>query len=551
MLQPATHPRRTIPRRSSSSQTHSAFSFSSPIKGVDVSQPLPNGNPFTAIRMENLIPRVLGCQLRKGYSRWASNLTGEVRSIMSYHPAVGDPKLFAACSDGTVYDISVPTASGVTPPVVLTVTGGSPTGEWTSLNYTTSAGVHLMLMVNPGNGLYKYDGTTFSQVLEGNGAGEISGVDPSVFSSIMSFKGRLVFIEINSTVAWYLETGQHAGVATAFDFGPLLPNGGYLSCITNWTFDGGAASGGAATGGGGIDNKLIIIASQGDVLVFGGTDLNSATDFAMQGRWFIGRVPAGDRFVAAYGTDVAILSERGMCFASEMMRGQGFFENAKVAQQINSELATQVAQTLDARYWEIMFLPHEQLMIINRPDSNAGNLQWAYEVNNKAFCTLSGIPMLTANNFDGRSFSGDLDGNVWWTFSGESDGAVDGVYGKDLQGTCVTSFQSMGEGFRVKRFLMARASFISNSTPAYRLQLNREWNLNLPVGAPPYLRAGDSFWDQGQWDQAVWSGAALSYEAWQGVTGTGRYASLALRVRGAAGTIFVGWQAVVEQGGIL
>ena len=33
--------------------------------------------------------------------------------------------------------------------------------------------------------------------------------------------------------------------------------------------------------------------------------------------------------------------------------------------------------------------------------------------------------------------------------------------------------------------------------------------------------------------------------------GTGRYASLAMRVRGAAGTIFVGWQALVEQGGIL
>jgi len=36
-----------------------------------------------------------------------------------------------------------------------------------------------------------------------------------------------------------------------------------------------------------------------------------------------------------------------------------------------------------------------------------------------------------------------------------------------------------------------------------------------------------------------------------GAVGTGRYGSLSMRVRGAADTIFVGWQAVVEGGGIL
>ena len=42
-LQPYASPRRTTPRKSSAAQTHSAFAFSAPIKGVDISQPLPGG----------------------------------------------------------------------------------------------------------------------------------------------------------------------------------------------------------------------------------------------------------------------------------------------------------------------------------------------------------------------------------------------------------------------------------------------------------------------------------------------------------------------------
>jgi hypothetical protein len=81
--------------------------------------------------------------------------------------------------------------------------------------------------------------------------------------------------------------------------------------------------------------------------------------------------------------------------------------------------------------------------------------------------------------------------------------------------------------------------------------LNSEWNLTAPGNAPAYLGAGANFWDVGQWDVAVWSGGAQSWESWAGATGTGRYAALAMRVRGGPDTTFVAWQALVEAGGIL
>jgi hypothetical protein len=63
-------------------------------------------------------------------------------------------------------------------------------------------------------------------------------------------------------------------------------------------------------------------------------------------------VPVGNRFFSNYQSDVILLSERGMCFMSELMRGQGFFQNPQMAQAVNSALAIDIAGSLDARYWE-------------------------------------------------------------------------------------------------------------------------------------------------------------------------------------------------------
>lgn len=550
MLQPYVHPRRNTPRRASATQVHEAYAFGAPLKGVDVTQPLPGGDPQTAIRLQNLIPRVLGLQLRSGYRRWVSHLDGEVRSLLQYHPALGSTaQLFAATSNGSIYDVTAAQLSTVTPTPVVTGLSGQPAGEFTSINFTTSAGVHYLLAVCPGGGYFAYDGTNFGEIIQGAGPLEIDGVDPRTFSYITVYKNRIWFIQHETTKAWYLPVGQIAGTATEFDFGAMFPNGGELVMLINWTFDGGSS--GAGPGSGGLSNKLVAIADQGDVLVYGGDDPDTAATFGVEGRWFVGRVPVGNRFASLYQADVGILSERGLNFMSELMRGEGFFSNNALAGNINSELAVQVSDTLDSRYWEIRFLPHEQLLVINLPDYNRENLQWAYEVNNKAFCVLKGIPMLTVDTFDGRTFCGDSSGNVWWCFEGESDGEVDLTPGNDLQGNVVTSFSALGEGIRVKRFLMVRASFISATEPAVQLQINRDWNLSLPPGAPAFLSAGGNLWDQGKWDKAVWSGQGSTYEGWAGASGTGRYGSLAMQVRGSANTLFIGWQAVVESGGIL
>jgi hypothetical protein len=199
----------------------------------------------------------------------------------------------------------------------------------------------------------------------------------------------------------------------------------------------------------------------------------------------------------------------------------------------------------------VQFLPELQLIVVNTPVRAGAQMQWGFEVNTKAWFNITEMPMLCLQPFDGQTFFGDLNGNVWRAFAGDSDGAIGEVAGKDLEGVCLTMFQPLGDGIRKKRFLMAKPSFIASTAPSVKVAMNTQWDLGSPTAAPSYSRGGDSVWDTGTWDQTFWSGEEKTYEAWVGVQGLGNYGAMALRVRGRAGTIFASWAVLVEQGGLL
>jgi hypothetical protein len=524
--------------------THNAYTFPAPNNGIDVSQPLPGGDPTRAVRLQNLVPRVFGCVLREGYRNHVMNMNVEIRTLMSYQPAHrADGKMFAANANGDVFDVTAPQDSVYVPTPVWSVT---PTdmprpGQFSWTNFTTSGDIHFLCVVGAGAGYRTWNGTAWTEHAQGTQPGEIEGVDPKKFDYVMIWKGRLWFIENNSTVAWYLPVGVIAGKATAFDFGAFLPHGGSLAMLSNWTVDGGE----------GLDDNLVILSEQGDLLLYKGTDPDTAQTFAMVGRWYIGRIPVGRRVMTHYSTDLAVLSERGLVFLSEILRGQAFFDNALTAKNINGELSEMVIRLVDEYYWELRFLPREQMIIINTPRTAYGNTQWVFEINSKAFCTLYGMPMINVETFNGRTYFGDDSGTVWLGFDGDSDGKIDGTVGKDLEGQVLTTFQPVNDGVRVKRFLMVRASFTAPVAPAVSLQLNKNWNLGTPETIGPFTGQGLSEWNEAKWNQSVWNGGAESFEAWYGANGTGRFAALSMRVKGYAGTTFVSWTCLVEDGGIL
>jgi hypothetical protein len=550
-LKPSVFAARGVKRTSATQSHNAAGPYPAPNGGLDYMQQLTSANPLTANTLENLIPRVYGCELRKGYMQWVGGLNAEVRSLLPYTGSTGDNVLFAATALGAIYDV---TASSPTPTApVFTHPSADVFGECYSINFA-AGDKHYLLVVSAGVGYLIYDGTTWTNVAQGTDPGEINGppsdeglpVDPIEFSYIFQWKGRVWFLKRNSAIAYYLPIGQITGQVHAFDFGPLLPHGGPLEIGANWTVD----------AGDGIDDKLVLFSLEGDILMYAGTDLTDATKFAKEGSYYVGHLPLGRRCVARFNTDLAILTEKGLGFLSEVLRGEGFFKNAETAQRVNAALSKQVTDHMTQKYWELVFLPHEQMIVINTPTTSAVDMQWAYEVNAKAFCTLTRMPMLCVIASDRRTFFGDLQGNVWLGFEGSSDGAknVGGVLtrGADVEGAVVSAFLPHGEPFRLKTFLLVRPTFLASSPPSIKVTINSDWTFNAPKGAPQFTpAAGSSLWDTGIWNQTVWNGSDKSFGAWVGVNGIGYFGALSMKVRGEPGTTFVSWQILTAQGGVL
>lgn len=524
-------------RRTAVTQAHTANIYAAPIAGLDITETLVSSTPNTALVLENLVPRKYGVELRKGYSQWATGLDGEVRSLMPYISVKSEDKLLAGTSGGKVYDVTDPLA----PVELLSHLPGDFPGEWHSINFAAGDQSYL-LAVSQGVGYAVYDGVEFKLAVAGTDPGEIGGVDPLQLAYIFTWKARVWFLRKDSAVAYYIPTGQIYGTLQPFDFGPFLPHGGPLWIGHNWTVD----------AGDGIDDKLVLFSLEGDVLIYAGIDPSTAATFQKEGAYYLGRLPIGRRCVSRFASDIAILSERGLCFLSELLRGQGMFMNAEIAQRVNVQLARDVASRMNARYWELRFLPHEQLILINTPTLTAVDVQWAFEVNTRAFCKLTKMPMLTVISHNGRTHFGDTDGNVWLGFEGSSDGATATERGADLEGTVMTAFLPHGEAIRLKRFLMVRPAFIAPAAPAIKVALNSDWTFTSPKGSPVFAPPpGSSLWNSAIWNQSVWNGADRSYGAWIGVEGMGYFGALVMRVRGAPGTTFVSWQSLTNAGGVL
>lgn len=543
-----TYNREFRPRRGATPQTHQAYSFPSPMAGVNAQQQLAGGDPLTAVVLENLMPLSRGCVLRDGYTEWQTGLPDDAHTIMSYTgAAVGVVnRTFAACADDNIYDITLQNQ-----PLPLAVSLALPAqvdpGNFSYINFANDFGSYLCA-VSAGGGYVIWDGAAWTVATVGIGPGEIDGIDPKDLGYIWTWGNRIWFIERDSMNAWYLPVGQITGTVAKFPLGGLAPHGGKLYAGVNWTVDGGGGDSGSTTS---MNDKIIFVTDQGDIIIYGGTDPDTAATFKIEGRWYVGRIPVGGRAVRRYGSDVMLVSERGLVFLSEILRGQGFFSQAETARNINPVLATQVTQSLGRQYWECEFLPHEQAIIVNYPTGDGEpDRQWLYMLNNKAFVTNRGMPMLTVGVSQGRTFFADYSGNIWWAFQGQSDGETAEARGRDIEGYVVTTFQPMGDSVRQKRALMCKSQYVAASAPGVNQMLVASFSTPNLV-SPTFTLPDDALWDVAIWDASVWAGDQQGFTVWRGAQGVGYYVAMVLRVKGQPGTVLTNWGAVVENGGLL
>lgn len=526
-------------------EKHLVISQSAPIGGLNVRDPINAMPALDALDLLNWIPQQYGLRTRKGYKEWAINMTDPIQTVMAYQPNREDLtsyRLFAA-TDNNIYDI---TTSTNIPPVSLVLPGGDSYGRFSHTMMTNTAGSFLLVCSHSGGYKHYSSGGGWVTPTLGGGAGQITPIDPTSLCFVALWKRRSWFIEKNSTNAWYSGVDAVTGTFTKLELGPFVKHGGKLAFIANWTVDAGE----------GIDDLLVFAFENGDVLIYKGTDPNSAATFALVGAYYVGSLPVGRRCFTPLGGDLLILSELGVNPLSYVTRGgQQILRSSSVDYlgKIQPRLADLVASLSNQLGWDMILYPKDNLMIINKPTGGVNIFdQYALYTNTNAWTIFRGMPMTCFAVANNQFYFGSADGKVYLGFDGYFDNVLFGqTIGAGIQGLIEPCFSYYGRPGMYKQFLMARPTFLAVDEPTVQCDMLADYKFEPPTGSLVYTTPDDALWDVALWDTAVWGGALNVHQDWFGVQALGYTGAPFLNTVTLGDTFLVSIDVMFEPGGPL
>jgi len=579
--------------------TANTTSVPSPIGGWNARDSLANMSPTDAVQLINWFPTPTDVTLRKGYAKSSIGIVGEVNTLMNYTENSGF-KLFAVAGS-KIYDASASTAvevfDGLNSDKLQTVNltnqaghflvacnGQDPTmvydgTDWFYIATTTTAqtissithvGAVATLTTASPHGLVdgnrvtisgatssEYNGTyvinvtgasTFQYTMASTPAANatvvgtyttigITGVNSNRFINVNLFKNRLYFTEKDSMTCWYLDVDAIGGVASPLYFGGIARNSGYLQAMGTWTLDAGQ----------GADDYAVFVTSMGEVIVYNGTDPDTAETWALKGVWQLGQT-FNRRCFFKWSGDLLLLTQDGLVPLASALQSSRLDPRVNLTDKIYYAVSQAATQFYSNFGWQINYFASENMLLLSIP-TNSGMEQYVMHSITKSWARFTGI----------EAYCWEVAGDNGMYFGG--DGYVGSFYtafaddGDNINAAAQQAYSYFDSPGQQKRFTLVRPILQSDGgVPGVLCGLSTDFqpvdNLGSISFNPSTLEVG--LWDSSVWDDANWSGGLITTKIWQGVTGIGYTGSINLTV--ASQGIELHWAStdyVMERGGVL
>ena len=582
--------------------TATTASLASPIGGWNARDSLAEMNPLDAVQLVNFFPTPTDVTLRSGYTQYSTGITGNVETLMSYNSPTTET-LFAI-ANGVIYDCSTSTATSVftglsnskwqhtsfttdggsflvavngTDPAMLydgtrwytmattataatisTITRGG-TGNLTAT--VTTATAHGLANNNrvtvsgatptEFNGTYRITVTganTFTYTMATAPSGNatvvgiytvigIAGVNSNTLIGINQCQNRLFFVQKNTITFWYLAVDSIGGTATDFNLGGIARSGGYLQAMGTWTIDAGY----------GVDDLSAFVTSNGEVIVYKGTNPSDSNAWSLVGVWQMGQTFSRRCFFKFAG-DLLLLTQDGLVPMASALQSSRLDPRINLTDKIFFAVS-QAATLYNANFgWQINYFASENMLILNIP-TDAGKEQYVMHTITKAWARFTGI----------NAFCWEVSGNNHIYFG--SNGFVGDFYqsysdnGSNIVATAQQAYSYFDSRGQQKRFTLVRPILqTDNGLPTVLCGISTDFDTvpltNQISFNPNTLDIG--VWDVSDWDDTNWGGQLFVTKFWQGVTGTGFAGSININV--ASQGIEFHWAStdyVMEKGGVL
>jgi len=367
-------------------------SLPAPVGGWNARDSLANMEPADAVQLDNFFPTVSSCVLRGG-SSVLCQVTGTVKTLMNYSGGTTE-RLFAITTSGT-YRVDTGTAIAQTMPTAFTEANC----EYTNISTT---GGNFMFIVNGVQTPVVYNGTDWKN--PGTGFAPAitfpatpAGMSTSKFSNITLFKNRLWFIEKNTLRAWYLPTLSIGGQAEYIDLSSIAKFGGHLVDLDTWTVDAGY----------GVDDNLAFITSNGEVIVYRGTDPASAATWALAGVWKLGS-PIGSKAMLKYGGDLLILTYDGLMPMAQSLQSSRLDPRVALSNKIQGAIAAATSQygSHTSTGWQIYYSAKNNAVWINVPVQDDLQEQYVMNTITTSWCRFKGWGAYCWETFNDNPYFG-------------------------------------------------------------------------------------------------------------------------------------------------
>ena len=502
-------------------------SLPSPTGGWNARDSYGDMDPRDAVILTNWFPATSDCLLRYGYTRHLTGVTGQCESLMVYSSG-SSTSLFVANAAGGIFPAT--TAGTVTATASVT---GMTNGRFQYINITTSAASYLAA-VNGADKARYYTGSTWAA--DGDGAPyNVTVFDTANSANINMHKSRIWHIEINSLSAWYLPTGALGGAATEFDLSAVAQLGGSLMAMGTWTIDAGY----------GVDDLAVFLTSEGEVLVYRGTDPASAATWALVGIWRIG-APVGRRCMLKYRGDLLLITQDGVVPLSGALQSSRTNPKVSLTDKIQSAM-TEAVSAYGANFgWELIDFPKLNQLYLNVPiTAGSGQQQYVMNTVTGSWCNFTGWDANCWALFNDNLYFG-TNGFVARAWNGNRDNTA------AIEANGLQAFNYLKQPGKTKRGTMIRPVFLSNGTPNTYANLAADFNLTDTTTPITSTVQNFSAWDSALWDSGVWGGGLTPIQTWQSANVIGK--ALAPRIKVSSNGFITRWMSsdiVTETGGIL
>lgn len=422
-----------------------------------------------AIVMDNYMPLNTQVSLRKGYRKYVP-LSCAVKTLVTYNAPDGKDRLFAF-GGGTVWDI---TSVLDVRNLEKTYTGNT----WQTCQFK--------------NRLFAVNGVDIPQtyVPDETGVSVGSWEDVSFTGDNLNLtklvqvgvsKQRLWFVEKGSLTVWYTSgVAEVQGTLIPFDFSTVATKGGHLVAVGCWTQDGGQ----------GLDDLTVFVTSEGEVLVYSGTNPSSADGWILRGVYQISR-PLGYDCLLPYQGDLIVLCEAGYLPLSKALSLQNATDTRiAFSDKIRELVQDRIRSNRAKDGWQGIIYSRGGYALFNVPVAQQFE-QHVVNTTTGAWCRFTGIRSYCWTVFQTRLYFG-TDNGVMLFDEGYSDD------GQPIVGVVEQAFSDLGSPYLKKAQLMNPRT---KSSLPYALTVY--WNTDYQsVERKNALSVGDQktvLWNQVKW----------------------------------------------------